>query len=92
MGIVRQIRQIDTDIDTLYRYHGDSGPGYRIHRRQQPPSSMQTHHDDFLKAVRNSSIAAMMFAQRRDPSGQTKKRTRRFMLSRPAFLLRPLTS
>ena len=43
MRIVRQIRQIDTDIDTLYRYHGDSGPGYRIHRRQQPPSSMQTY-------------------------------------------------
>ena len=73
MRIVLQIRQTDTDFNGLYRYHAMSGPRYRVQRRQQPPSSMQTHpdnsQDDFLKAVRNSFRAKVMFAQRREPSG-----------------------
>ena len=63
------------------------------------PARCRRTHNDFLKAVKNGSNALMMFAQRgvmfaqrREPSGQTKKRNRRFMLSRPAFRLRPLAS
>ena len=54
--------QIHTDIGAPYSYYMRRGPGYRIYSRQQPPSSMQTHHDEFLRAVRNSGIDQVMFA------------------------------